>query len=216
MIPGLEALSAHHVATIQQPLPAGFGVRWVWAQNGIFKRGANATMEILLQVGTSDCVVPGLTSLLAGVRWSVWPRRIPAHWLDALLADARQAGTTRQPIEKQYFFVHRNGAARLIAPRNQVGTAANVHYAMPTDEHILVDAHSHHQLAGGAFFSGTDDRDDTGLSVSVVIGHIFSRPEILCRLNVYGHHQIVPAITLFDGLGPFVDKAGVYDADIDH
>jgi hypothetical protein len=36
-----------------------------------------------------------------------------------------------------------------------------------------------------------------------VIGRLFTRPEIACRLNVYGHRQRVPARLLFDGLGPF-------------
>ena len=58
------------------------------------------------------------------------------------------------------------------------------------------------------FFSATDDADDLGLSVSVVIGTIFTQPTIRCRLNVYGHRQAVPARMLFDQLGPFVDSYG--------
>ena len=50
-----------------------------------------------------------------------------------------------------------------------------------------------------------DDADDAGLSVSAVLGRIMDDPTMLCRLNVYGEHQLVPATLVFAGLGPFRD-----------
>jgi hypothetical protein len=87
-----------------------------------------------------------------------------------------------------------------------------VRYEMP-DRRALLDIHSHHAMQ--PFFSTTDDSDDTWLSASVVIGDIFTQPSILCRLNVYGTRQIVPATLLFDDLGPFVDKLSTRELDID-
>lgn len=207
-------LVQHHIATVSQPHPMTMGVSWMWANNGIFKRGANPSMDIIIQVARG-CAVPGLTNILPRVRWATWGSRLPATLLTALLSDAQHAAVTvngvARPIEKQYFIVYRDDTVRLVAPKAQRGTATTLHYVMPCDGCVLVDIHSHHALAGGAFFSATDTHDDAGLGVSIVIGHILTQPEIVCRLNVYGDHQIVPAMTLFDGLGPFRDR-GADDA----
>jgi PRTRC genetic system protein A len=217
----LPNLLTHHVATMVKPKPSGPGVAWIWAQNGVFKRGANSTMELVMQVGASDCDVPGLAALLPSLHWFAWPRRVTGEWLPLLLHDAQRAaheiGGIARPIEKQYFVVFDPAGQRLaLRPAGrQVATAARVHYEVPVGVDVLVDIHSHHVMA--AFFSSTDDADDTGLSVSVVIGRIFSpRPEIICRLNVYGHHQIIPALMVFDCLGPFQDVAEVHHAVIDY
>jgi PRTRC genetic system protein A len=220
-IPTLAGLLSYHVATPTAPRPTGSGVAWLWAQNGVFKRGANQVLELVVQVGTSDCAVPGLASLLPSIRWFAWPQRIPGVWLTPLLQDAQQAAHTiggiARPIEKQYFVLFNPADQRLVLrpAGRQLATAARVHYEVPVGVDVLVDIHSHHGMP--AFFSSTDDADDTGLSVSVVIGRIHSaRPEIMCRLNVYGHHQVIPALMIFDSLGPFQDVAGVQYADTDY
>ncbi len=211
MIPSLSTLVRHHLATPAQPLPeATAGLTWIWAANGLFKRGVGADLDALIQVANyvPRLVPPGLAPILTHVQWPTWPgRRIGGTLLAPLLASARHAVVNGTPIEKQFFIVAgAPGALRLIAPGGQRGTPGNVTYAMPAGERILVDIHSHHQMP--PFFSATDDADDLGLSVSVVIGTIFTQPTIRCRLNVYGHRQAVPALLLFDALGPFVDSYG--------
>lgn len=217
MIPSLSTLVRHHLATPAQPLPdATAGLTWIWAANGLFKRGVGADLDALIQIAdyvprgrASQLVPPGLAPLLPHVQWPAWPgRRIGGTLLDPLLASARHAVVNGTAIEKQFFIVAgAPGALRLIAPSGQQATPARVTYAMPAGERILVDIHSHHQMP--PFFSATDDADDLGLSVSVVIGTIFTQPTIRCRLNVYGHRQAVPARLIFDQLGPFVDSYGV-------
>jgi hypothetical protein len=209
-------LCRHHVATPANPLPpATPGITWLWAANGIFKRGVSAELDILIPV--ADVVeaaprdtlfaAPGLVNLLPHVRWARWPRPIAGSLLGPLLTDARLAtdeGTIARPIEKQYFIAHcEQRGLKLIAPRAQRGTAGRVTYAVPEGERLLVDIHSHHSMP--PFFSGTDDGDDTGLSVSVVIGHLYTRPALCCRLNVHGHRMDVPAGMVFEHLGPFAD-----------
>lgn len=213
-----SGLVRHHVATCGEPLPpARPGITWVWAQNGIYKRGSSGAMDALVPVVPTPAATPGLAALASYVTWRAWPRRLPGDaLLTPLLHNARQAFAGEQllrPIEKQYFVVHRDDKVRLVAPRGQNASGARVSYQMPAGE-ILVDIHSHHAMR--AFFSGTDDADDTGLSVSAVVGSIFSRPEILVRINVYGQHWPVSALTVFDSLGPFRDRwgEGIYaDAD---
>lgn len=210
-------LVRHHVATVGQPLPpATPGITWIWAANGIFKRGVNESLDLLIQVERFIAPLPGLIALLPSAAWRAWPQRLPSRLLTPLLADAQRAGSAgliARPIEKQYFIVWRDADMRLIAPRGQEASAARVAYAMPSTGVVLCDLHSHHEMP--AFFSATDDADDTasGLSVSAVIGRLFTRPEIAVRLNVYGAHMRVPAQLVFDDVGPFADTFGGDHAD---
>lgn len=198
------ALVRHHIATPACPLPEPRpGITWIWAANGVFKRGVTAELDVMIPVGLS-WPAPGLAQLAPHARWTQWPGRLPGSLLGSLLENARQAtsgGRIARPIEKQYFFAWRRGDVKLVAPLDQAGTPASLRYALPPG--VLCDVHSHHEMT--AYFSPTDDRDDSGLSVSAVVGTIFSRPEIAVRLNVYGHRWRVPAQLVFDDLGPFTD-----------
>lgn len=206
-------LVRHHIATPAAPLPeASPGITWIWAANGIFKRGVSADLDALVQVRAwdADDRACGLASLVPYARFSAWPGRLDGRLLAPLLADARKActdGVIARPVEKQYFFVERDGL-RVVAPHVQEGTPGSLRYTMPVRGHVLLDLHSHHAMR--AYFSPTDDRDDLGLSVSAVIGDIYERPEILIRINVFGDRQQVPALTIFDQLGPFEAKEWRY------
>jgi PRTRC genetic system protein A len=215
-------LRCYHVATPAEPLPREApGIAWIFAANGVWKRGVSETLSILLPVadyvdvaGVDARTLPGLAPLMPGVRWRDYPHRIPGQLLAAMLAHARKAATTTPsglltPIEQQYHITHEAGRLRVRVPP-QDATAGRVRYELP-DAPILLDLHSHHSMA--AFFSGTDNRDDTGLGVSAVIGRIYDRPEIAVRLCCYGHTQRVPALTVFDGLGGCRDTYGARNAD---
>lgn len=189
------------------------GIDWLYAANGVFKRGTAANVHLQGLAGHLDYAVPGLVRLTPYIHWPSWPRRLPGALLAPLLRDAQQAASDdriARPIEKQYFFVERDGP-RLVAPRGQDGSPGRVRYPMPTSGTILLDLHSHHGMA--SYFSRTDDADDEGLSVSAVIGQIFSRPEIVVRLNIYGLHVPVPATMAFDNIHPFTDRYAGGDFD---
>lgn len=201
-------LVKHHVATPACPLPdACPGITWIWAANGVYKRGVSAELDLLIPVGIS-WPAPGLAKLLPHVRYKHWPQRLPGALLGPLLSDAKRAAigdTVLRPIEKQYFFVWRDGV-RVVAPRGQDASAVHLRYAMPQSGPVLLDLHSHHGM--DAYFSATDDRDDSGLSVSAVVGKIYTRPTIVVRINVFGQRHTVPALMMFDSLGPFADGYG--------
>lgn len=198
-------LVRHHVATPICPLPdATPGITWIWAHNGVYKRGVSSDLDLLIPVGIS-WPAPGLARLLPHVCWRHWPQRLPGQLLTPLLEDAKRAAAgdaVLTPIEKQYFFVWRDGV-RVVAPRGQDASAISLRYAMPQSGSVLLDLHSHHGME--AYFSSTDDRDDTGLSVSAVIGTIYTRPTIVVRINVFGQRWNIPALLVFDSLGPFMD-----------
>jgi PRTRC genetic system protein A len=199
---------ACHLATPAQPLrePAP-PITWLVAANGIFKRGCTPQLDLLIPVLDQELPIPGLTRLLPSVRWSTVCTRLPGGLLAPILDHAQRAGrqvsgNLALPIEQQYLIVHADGKLRVRVPV-QDSSATRIRYALPEDATILLDLHSHHQMA--AYFSATDDQDDTGLSVSCVIGKIFTAPTIRCRLNVWGHRYNVPALTIFDHLGDFQD-----------
>lgn len=204
-------LVQRHVATLAEPLPTRTpGMTWIWAADGIYKRGVNATLDLLIRV-THTKLIPGLATLQPHMRWSPGNQTcLPGTLLQTFLHDARRAGrpigALSAPIERQGFVVWDGARPSLITPR-QHATSVSVHYAFPADVPVMLDLHSHHVMQ--AHFSRTDGHDDrtTGLSVSAVIGNIFREPEVLVRLNVYGDHAIVPALMVFDCLGPFTDAA---------
>lgn len=204
-------LLTYHVATPACPLPlAAPGITWIFAANGVFKRGVDRQLDALVCVKRWPAGdIPGLASLMPYARWAAWPGRLPGALLDPLLENAVNAasddGAVLRPIEKHYCFVRTPSGIKLIAPVQQ-GTAGRVVYEpLPG---TLADIHSHHGMA--AFFSSTDDADDTGLSVSGVVGRIFEDPEILLRINVFGHRQQIPALSIFNSLGPFRAKEWRY------
>jgi PRTRC genetic system protein A len=128
-----------------------------------------------------------------------------------VLEHARNAGRSSdiglaRPVEQQYFVTFEAGKLRVKVPP-QDSSSTRIRYQALAG--ALIDIHSHHSMA--AYFSSTDDQDDTGLSVSAVVGTIFTNPKIVCRVNVHGHRQIVPALTIFDTLPGIEDKY----ADID-
>lgn len=219
MIAPLSSLLRHHIATPTCPLPAPApGITWVFAANGLFKRGSNADLDILVAVAEyaafspSAAAVspPGLATLMPGVRYHAFPHRLPGQLLAAMLAHARKAGRDvgqglLGPVEVQYHVTLEAGRLRVRVPP-QDGTSGRVTYQPPHGVPILLDLHSHHGMP--AFFSSTDDRDDTGLGVSAVIGKIFDAPEIAVRLCCYGHTRRVPALSIFDSLPGCRDTYG--------
>lgn len=206
------ALLRHHVATPAAPLPAPQpGITWIFAANGLKKRGVDQRLDLLVHASGLPAV-PGLASLMPHVRFAGVHRRLPSHFLSAALQHAQRCASTdlvARPIEQQYLVVREAARLRVLVPTQQA-TATQVRYQVPAGAQVLLDLHSHHDMP--AYFSLTDDRDDTGLSVSAVIGRIFSEPTIVCRLNCYGARQLVPATLIFDGLGPFRDGGSDADA----
>ncbi len=203
-----QSLVRYHVATEACPLPPPQpGITWIWARNGLWKRGVGYGLDLLVPYGAT-VETPGLTRLLPYVRFAdLRGQRMPGQLLRPILDHARQVSQGGlQPIEQQYFITWREDTPekplRVSLPQQQA-SAGSVRYQMPRRGRVLVDIHSHHTMP--AYFSQTDDYDDTGLSVSCVIGNLFKQPEILCRLNVHGQRWQVPASLVFTDSGPFED-----------
>jgi hypothetical protein len=122
--------------------------------------------------------------------------------LQETLADARR----NLNLEFMYHFRFDPGGRGWFVTRpEQERSGARVGYLNRDPGGVVLDLHSHHTMP--AFFSSTDDRDERGGRFYAVMGRLERpRPELILRLGAYGHWlDNIPALTLFDELGPFVD-----------
>lgn len=173
------------------------GVVWYWAANGIFKRGVDAHQDIMICVAETPRIT-GLEPLKPQILWFGKPATLPGRLLQATLVHARRLATRRRPIEQQYHITNEMGMLRVRVPPQQA-SAVRVHYQLPNAP-VLLDLHSHHQMP--AYFSTIDNCDDQGLGVTAVLGRVCDEhPELMIRVNVYGHRVPVYADTLINDLG---------------
>jgi PRTRC genetic system protein A len=184
--------------TTREPLPpwASTGYDYITAGNGLWKRARNRHCSACLRLAPAN--VAGLPDLSALI--TVAGPRLPGRLLWIALDDARRR-SWREPVEAMYHvYRHEDGRVRLAYPPQEAG-AARSSYQGGSDPAIILDVHSHVEM--GAFFSGTDDRDELGFRFYAVMGRIFTRPEIRLRLGIYGDHWELPITALFADSGPF-------------
>jgi PRTRC genetic system protein A len=193
----------YHIYT-GQDLPPTYPYAYVVAANGVYK--VADTPRFYASIRIASARVAGLAR---------WPEsgvllrvpRVPGKWLAAALGHARNCGSgggrgVMVAIEQMYHFHLIDGGWRVSVPR-QDASAGRVSYRGGSESTIVLDLHSHHEMA--AFFSGTDNADAQGCRFDAVIGRIYSRPEIRLRLALYGDFVELPAGFLFEDLGEFVD-----------
>lgn len=192
-----------------QDIPTAWPYAYVLAANGLYKLADHPVFYASLRLGPAR--VAGL---------SRWPEegvllrvpKIPAKWLYTVLEHAQKAGEQRsggageivRPVEQMYQFHWNGGGWRVAVPKQRTGVGYII-YQVGQDANVVLELHSHHEMR--AFFSGVDNRDEQGARFYAVIGRIYSRPEIRLRLGVYGDFVELPAMALFEGLGPF-EEAG--------
>jgi len=189
----LPTLIKHHIYT-GQPLPEPWPYDYVLDGAGLLKRASTPHFETALRVASVG--VAGLPTLGASLTLKVAP--VPAALLRQVVAHARQAGGGGKllyPVEQMYHFHWLDGRWRVSLPRQQA-TTGQVSYAGGNALTIALDLHSHHQM--GAFFSGTDNRDEQGCRLYAVLGRIYTRPEIKLRVGVYGDFMEIQPGLLFE------------------
>ena len=184
-----------HRNGLRPVVPEGKSYAYVLAGNGLFKLAANRYLEALIPLARRR--IAGLPPLEPYVR----PRagRIAGHLLWRILEDARRQSWDK-PCEAMYHLVVDGGVIRALRP-GQRATGGSLAYAGGGATEIVADVHSHHEM--GAFFSGTDDRDEQGFRFYGVMGKIFTAPELALRVGMYGDFHRVPVTTLFTDAGPF-------------
>lgn len=147
---------------------------YILAANGLFIRARGSLLVATIRI--AEAPVRGLLPLEEKIELTKGkvPRCLYELALGTLTAD---------PWRERYLAVTYEGEYRLRAPP-QEGEAGGVRYEVLPN--TLVDIHSHGSLS--AFFSGTDDRDEQGLRLYMVVGRLNTLlPEVELRVGVYGY-----------------------------
>lgn len=172
-------------------LPAGKVYGYVLAGNGVFKYAMTQHFSACILVGR--CRVAGLPLLAPFVRLAAG--RLPSALLAAILRDARQQAQDA-PMEAMYHIKLLPDRTAVAQRPPQTGGAAHLAYSGGADADIICDLHSHCQMR--AFFSGTDNKDEQGCRLYGVVGQIFTRPEFVFRVGLYGDFAPVKIGDVFE------------------
>jgi len=159
----------------------GLAYEYVLASNGLFVRGEKlgpgGVPLLRATVLVTEASVRGLAPLEASLELP--QGKAPEFCWHTFLAVA-----ARLAPQEVYGAVCWHGADHLEVPAQTAG-GAHIEYSAVPD--TVVDVHSHGHM--GAWFSGTDDADDTGFWVSIVVGRFDQLiHEVEARVSLYGHH----------------------------
>ena len=159
----------------------GLPYDYILAANGLFVRaeklGPGGAPLLRATVQVAEAQVRGLAPIQE--RLELPQGKAPELCWHTFLAVAAQ----RAPNEVYGAVCWRDGAYHLVVPEQEAG-GAHVEYQAVAD--TVVDMHSHGQL--GAGFSFTDNQDDTGFRVSIVVGRMdMLMQEVEARVTVYGY-----------------------------
>ena len=158
---------------------------YIMAGNGVFMRARSPLLKATVLIAPAQ--VRGLSSLEERVGL---PRgRIPRR-----LYDLAVSILAAEPHSEQYLAVIWEEEYSLIMPP-QEGSAGGVSYE-PLPNTVL-DIHSHGTMR--AFFSYTDDRDEQGLRLYMVMGRFDTLlPDVEMRVGVYGYFAPVRVEEVFE------------------
>lgn len=186
---------AYHLAQ-SLPLPAlpRCLYQYVLAGNGVFIRAERPGLFACIWHAAAQ--INGLPAIEPAV---ILPARVPYEFLLTMLDFSRQA----RPNEILFYLLRDDSLAafdawRLIVP-HQAGSTNSVRPVDPFNlysQSALIECHSHHDM--GAFFSSTDDKDETGFRIYAVLGEISTRPVIAVRVGIYGNFYPIPADWIFE------------------
>lgn len=196
---------------------------YILASNGLFIEAEGKLMAA--RVPVAECEVRGLAPLEP--EFVLRYGRIPQRFFDLALNTML---TT--PDKERYVAVTWNNGYHIVVPKQAAdkehigegidagqGSGAGVAYFSP--DNVLLDMHTHPKMRAG--FSSTDNRDEMGLKLYAVIGHVgnyrevtpdldheramdyvqSNSPAIRLRVGVYGYFHQIAWKDVFEGdLGP--------------
>jgi len=171
---------------------AGDGYNYILARNGLFIRAENKHLEATVPIFKLEDGRPvrGLAPLDKRVALKHGP--IPG----LLWEGAYEICVEDHHSECYLAIVWVRDRYELARPQ-QDATAASVRYNRPRN--VVVDIHSHGAIR--AFFNTTDDQDDQGLKVSIVVGDLdkgsWYPDRIASRVCIYGNYAPVDAAHLW-------------------
>jgi PRTRC genetic system protein A len=163
----------------------GLYYNYIFASNGLFIEAENKLMEVRIPI--AYCDIRGLAPLKVKINltYGSIPQRFFDLSLSMFLSDIER---------EQYIAVIGDAGYHFYIPL-QDKEGASVTYEC--GDKVVLEMHSHHKM--GAWFSGTDDKDETGLKVYGVVGNLDKTPIVRLRLGVYGYYMPLAWKEVFDG-----------------
>jgi len=157
---------------------------YILAQNGLFIRGASPLLRAIILIAPAE--VRGLLPMEESIELT--KGRIPRHIYN--LALSILAASSRE----QYLAVTWEGEYHLRIPFQEGATCGVKYERLPN---TVLDIHSHGDMK--AFFSETDNRDEQGLRLYMVVGRLNTLfPEVELRVGVYGYFAPVSIEEVFE------------------
>jgi len=151
---------------------------YILAENGLFIRARNPLIEGAICI--SPVEIRGLSPLEE--RIELVHGKIPWHLYDLSLS-VLMASNDRE----QYLAITWEDEYRLRLPAQERNAASVKYENLPSS---VMDIHSHGIMK--PFFSGTDNEDEQGLRLYMVVGRLDTLlPEIEMRVGVYGYFASV-------------------------
>ena len=164
----------------------GSHYNYITAANGLFIQAENEHLKATVRIARAK--VRGLAALEP--RIILQHGKIPAP----IFADSiRQMGLT---LSRELYLavVWENGAYGLRVPDQEASGSHVTYQKLPN---TVLDLNSHPTFSGK--FSSIDNRDEVGVQLYVVIGHVDKLiPEYTFRVGVYGHFYEMALEDIFD------------------
>lgn len=158
---------------------------YIIGANGIFIEAESPLMAARIPV--AECDIRGLAPIETKVSltYGSIPQRFFDLALDLFLADSSS---------EHYVAVTGDAGYHFYIPI-QDRDAGGVVYEVGSS--VAIEMHSHGHM--GAFFSGTDNKDETGLKLYGVVGKLDATPIVKLRVGVYGYFHELSWKEVFDG-----------------
>jgi PRTRC genetic system protein A len=171
-------------------------VTYVAAENGLFEVRMNAIGTFARKIEG----VPGMGQVAAGFHPAL--PKIPWELFEKAISFFRAVMQRHGNAEAyiQFFWNREEGKYFAHVPEQFV-SGGHVSFNRDAEmelKHVLVmEAHSHNTM--GAFFSGTDNADEQGDRLFMVVGRLDRRiPQVLVRYGMAGHHDLLDIEAVFE------------------
>lgn len=180
-----------HTTKTAPTLGTGKLYRYVMGANGVFVYAKNDIFEAVIPIraiSRERDYVRGLEKVQTMFKIV---KKIEFDHLRRIIDVSRSV----LPLEALFYLKFADGGWIVQIPQ-QYQTRCSVTPKLDRD-YIPVEVHSHNTM--DAFFSSTDDADETGLRIYGVLGHL-DRPvvDLKMRISIYGHRAIIPYHWVFE------------------
>ncbi|MDB9322363.1 hypothetical protein PN483_10530 [Nodularia spumigena CS-591/04] len=196
MNPLFESIIGYKIVTTSSlPTHTSSGLEYLYAGNGIFARAIRPGIEVLMPICLSEQTIKGLPHLTPYLKIT---SLVPKPLLLEMWRLSYQAGNQVQEI---LFHFHNTHLGWHLQIPEQIQTSSScqpTRYGSDSSyQNAIVEIHSHGSLP--AFFSTTDNADESGFRIYGVLGKVNTlQPEIKLRVGLFRHCWDVPARAVFD------------------